>query len=179
MEVVVDKSFASLFKVKNGIVKYPDTVLRQTALPVENISEVSKLIEKMSSVLRDTKGVGLAAPQIGVSKRVIMVRRDTRFVLINPTVQEASGEYCGEEGCLSIPGLWGDVKRYKNIVVTGVSPHGKETVLNLSDTEAVVVQHEIDHLDGVLFIDRAIPETLHWYVAASQTRIPAILSNGD
>lgn len=168
---IPDDCLASFLK-QNNVVKYPADVLRTVALEVNSPNDVKSLITTMSDVLRNTSGVGLSAPQVGVSKRVIMVRREQRYALINPVIEEYSGIYLADEGCLSIPGLWGQVLRHKDITLRGTSPHGKEVILKLTEMEAVVPQHEIDHLDGVLFMDKAIQDSLYWYSASSELRLP-------
>lgn len=163
MNLIVPSEYTKLFQKNNSIVKYPADILRVVTKPVENTEEAQKIVSRMSDILRTTKGIGLAAPQIGVDQRIIMVRHEQRYVLYNPVIEEASGSYVAEEGCLSIPGLWGNVLRHNHITLRGTSPHGKEAVLKLSGMAAVVPQHEIDHLDGVLFIDKLMPGSAHWF----------------
>jgi peptide deformylase len=163
MNLIVPSEYTKLFQKNNNIVKYPADILRVVTKPVENTEEAQKIVSRMSDILRTTRGIGLAAPQIGVDQRIIMIRHEQRYVLYNPVIEEASGSYVAEEGCLSIPGLWGNVLRHNHITLRGTSPHGKETVLKLSGMAAVVPQHEIDHLDGVLFIDRLMPGSAHWF----------------
>ena len=179
MEVKIPDLYLQLFRVKNDVTKYPNAVLRTVASPVDDIASVQKLITRMSNIVRATGGVGLAAPQAGESKRVIIVRRDNRYVLINPVIEECSGTYIADEGCLSTPGLWGQVERHQHIVLRGTTPHGKESVLRLSDMEAVVPQHEIDHLDGIMFFDRAISDSLHWFSPTVGKQILAELQDSE
>lgn len=163
--IVIPAEFRIYFERDDGVVKYPDPILRKTAKPVQRITpDLNELIEHMMRVMKRANGVGLAAPQVGVPLRVIIVAPPDQQprVIINPQVLERSGEQVGLEGCLSIPQLFGDVKRAKHIVIRGVNRHGKPIRLHLEDTPARIALHEVDHLEGVLFIDRAIQETLHW-----------------
>lgn len=111
--------------------------------------------------MRDTMyafdGIGLAAPQIGISKRIIVVDTgDNLIEMVNPEIIYGEGEQTGSEGCLSVPNVVGLVKRAKKVTVKGLNRKGEEVNIEASDLLARVFQHEIDHLDGVLFIDRAI-----------------------
>ena len=149
------------------IVKYGNPVLRQPARPVTRItSETSRLITKMSAVMRAANGLGLAAPQIGASTRIIVYdanEGDGLQVLINPKILSMSGEQTEpKEGCLSIPGLQGVVKRANELRVRGFDAKNRPVARRVKGLEARVIQHEIDHLDGILFIDRADPDTLEW-----------------
>jgi len=171
MNIKIPDLYTSMFHNKNGIVKYPNDVLRQKANLVESLDDAKKVISKMSPILRDTQGVGLAAPQIGVSKRIIVVRHEQRYALVNPFIEEYSGSYLADEGCLSVPGLWGKVLRHEKIVLRGTSPHGKDVVLKLDGMGAVVPQHEIDHLDGVMFFDKALKDSLYWWSPSIDKRL--------
>src|SRR5688572_8644206 len=137
-----------------------DPVLRQRANEVAEVSEVTRqLIRDMFETMYAEEGVGLAAPQVGVSERIIVVdpQQDDlpAFALINPEILEASKETeKGEEGCLSIPGLRDLVERSQRVVVRGLTPEGQARQLDLEGLPARIIQHEVDHLDGVLFIDR-------------------------
>jgi len=139
---------------------YPDPVLRRVADRVENINDsIKKLIATMFEVMKLEGGIGLAAPQIGVSKRVIVISVDEkgfeRFALINPIIEFFSDRKSTmEEGCLSVPGIRADVKRPSKIVVSGVGRSGRQISLEAGGLLARVIQHEVDHLNGVLFIDR-------------------------
>ncbi len=154
-------------RTDDGIVKYPDPMLRKRSRPVSRItSDLQALIEHMLTSMRRAQGIGLAAPQVGVLLRVIVIEppEQPARVIINPQILERSGEQVGLEGCLSLPGLYGDVKRAQAIELRGLNRHGKPIRLRLEGLEARIAQHEVDHLEGVLFIDRVIPETLHWNV---------------
>jgi peptide deformylase len=120
----------------------------------------------MTDIMRDANGLGLAAPQIGMSTRIIVYdahEGDGVRVLINPKILSMSGEQTEpKEGCLSIPGLQGVVKRANEIRVKGFDEKNRPVTRRAKGLEARVIQHEVDHLDGILFIDRAEPETLEW-----------------
>ena len=167
MQIVVPDEFKLLY-VRNSerpVVKIPDPVLRQVAAEVPKLSKKTLLlIDDMLRIMRRANGVGLAAPQVGILQRIIVIAPEgTRpTALINPRIVKAEGEQIGQEGCLSIPGLYGDVKRYKYVEVEAFDRKGRELVFELEDMPARVVQHEIDHLDGILFIDKVLTETLHW-----------------
>ncbi len=138
---------------------YGEDVLRQKASPVETIDDgVRDLIRDMAETMRDAKGVGLAAPQVGVSQRIIVaeVPQEQKGViaLVNPKIVESRGSSEFEEGCLSVPGITAKVTRAAEVLVEGLSPEGKKVKETYSGLLATVVQHEIDHLDGVLFVDR-------------------------
>ena len=140
------------------IVELGDDLLKEKAKAVPKITpNILKLLDNMADTMRSARGVGLAAPQIGVSKRVIVADIGEGLVeLINPEIIHAEGEEVDTEGCLSIPGLIGEVPRAAVVEVTGLSRSGENVDLKASGYLARVLQHEIDHLEGVLFIDRAI-----------------------
>lgn len=135
-----------------------DDVLREKAKQITNINaSVLKLLDNLRDTMYSSKGVGLAAPQIGVLKRAIVVDVGEGLLeLINPEILEASGKEVDAEGCLSIPGLLGEVERAANVVVKGLNREGQEVRVAASGFCARALQHEIDHLDGILFIDRAV-----------------------
>ncbi len=163
--IIIPADFRIYFERDDGVVKYPDPLLRKTAKPVQRITpDLNELIEHMIRVMKAAKGVGLAAPQVGVPLRVIIIAPEHQQprVIINPQVLERAGEQTGLEGCLSIPQLFGYVKRPKHIVVRGINRHGKPIRLTLENDPARIALHEIDHLEGILFIDRAIPDSLYW-----------------
>ncbi len=141
------------------ILKHPNDILRKKSTPVTDVavSDIQKLIANMIDTMYAAKGIGIAAPQIGHSKRVIIVKtEDEPLALINPVIIKKSfRKESGEEGCLSIPGIFGTVRRYKKITVEALDTHGNKVTFEASDLFARVIQHEIDHIDGILFIDRA------------------------
>ena len=153
------------------IVKYGTPVLRQIAHPVKRVTrDTHELIERMEKVMRGADGLGLAAPQIGVSERVLVYDAGEGLrVLINPKIVSMRGEQLDPpEGCLSIPLLQGDVKRANEVIVKATDILGRPLRRRATEYEARIIQHEIDHLDGVLFIERADLETLHWLVEGEE-----------
>ncbi len=139
------------------IVEIGADVLREKAKEVKEVnSSILKLLDNMTDTMRSAEGVGLAAPQIGVSKRVIVVEVDDELVeLINPVIMEREGANTAEEGCLSIPNITGDVVRAAKIRVEGLNRHGEKLDIRADRLLARALQHEIDHLEGVLFVDVA------------------------
>ena len=135
---------------------YPDPVLRERAKNVPGWDPlIPALVKTMAEVMYDRKGVGLAAPQVGVSLRVIVADVGEGLVsLVNPEIVEEESEEVMEEGCLSVPGAHVDVKRTRAIVVKALDTEGKDLTLKADNLLARVIQHEIDHLDGVLIIDK-------------------------
>ena len=139
---------------------FPDPVLRERAVEVETITDTHRrLAGDMIETMRDAPGVGLAAPQVGVLERIFVWEVEERSgVVVNPRILLRSDEVIKEEeGCLSLPGLAYEVVRNAHIAVEGLDLQGNEIVLEGDDLLARVFQHEIDHLDGVLFIDRLDP----------------------
>ena len=141
--------------------KYGDPALRRSAAPVGEVTpEVRQIIADMTETMYDEVGIGLAAPQVGVSLRLIVISdEEGRGVqaLLNPAIVDRSGEVTGEEGCLSIPGVFAPVTRAARVTVEARSVDGKPLTIDARGLRARVLQHEIDHLDGVLFIDRVDP----------------------
>jgi peptide deformylase len=140
---------------------FPDPVLREQAREVEEITPTHRrLVEDMLETMREAPGVGLAAPQVGVLERIFVWEVDgDSGVVVNPKIVERSqAELQEEEGCLSLPGLAYDVVRAARVAVQGIDLDGSQLSLEGEDLLARVYQHEIDHLDGVLFIDRLAPE---------------------
>lgn len=140
------------------IVTLGDPILREKAQPVKKITpNLLKLLDNMAETMYAAPGVGLAAPQIGVGKRVIVVDVGDGLVeLINPEIVAAEGTEIGLEGCLSIPRVQGEVPRSARVVVRGLDRDGKEREYKAEGLFARALQHEIDHLDGILFIDKAV-----------------------
>jgi peptide deformylase len=143
------------------IVEYPDPVLGEKAKPVEEIDEsIHRLIDDMIETMHQAPGIGLAAPQVGESKQVVVVdigavEPDSEIiVLVNPQIVETEGEAVREEGCLSVPGLLSDIKRYAKVKVRGLNREGKAVEIVGEGLLARVFQHEIDHLNGKVILDR-------------------------
>jgi len=140
--------------------KYPDPILRRKAEDVTDIDEgIHAVIEDMFKTLEGEAGVGLAAPQIGICKRIIVVSINEKgfehLALINPVITSSSEELVtSEEGCLSVPGINADVSRPEKVTVQGTTKNGRIAEITASGLLARVLQHEIDHINGGLFIDR-------------------------
>jgi peptide deformylase len=147
---------------KLEVLTYPNKFLQQPTKPVENIDEViERLVADMAETMYEAPGVGLAAIQVGSDKQVLVydekpAENDHRYgVIINPKVVETEGQIISEnEGCLSVPDFRSDVKRAARIIVEGVDRDGKSLRVEADGFLAIVLQHEIDHLNGTLFIDR-------------------------
>ena len=141
------------------IVEYPDPVLRKETEAVTQFDEDLKiLVDQMVMTMKDADGVGLAAPQVGISKKLaVVVVDDVRYVLVNPVIVEEEGIQQGEEGCLSFPGIFGMVKRANRVVVECQDETGEKRRYDVEGFTARAFQHEIDHLNGRLMIDRFSP----------------------
>ena len=147
--------------MRREILVYPDPFLARKAAPVAVLDDrVRTLIRDMFETMYGAEGVGLAAPQVGVGKRVIVVdispvdEAVAPVALINPEIVEREGSVVGVEGCLSLPGVQGDVCRAETVTVRGRDEEWKPVEIRASGILARALQHEIDHLDGILFIDR-------------------------
>ena len=141
---------------------YGDPVLRQVATPVREITaEIKRTIADMTETMWHQVGIGLAAPQVGLPHRILVMDDGNggAQALINPVIENRSGTIREEEGCLSLPGVFGVVERTKTITVRAMDADGKPVSLEATGLKARIVQHELDHLDGVLFIDRLPPVT--------------------
>jgi peptide deformylase len=139
------------------IKEYGEPILRGKALPVKEIDpEILNLIKDMAETMYTDSGVGLAAPQVGVSKRIIIIdgEEEGLMVLINPILVKSEGELVEEEGCLSIPDIYSQVKRASKVTVRALNENGDPIEMTKEGLAARALQHEIDHLDGILFIDR-------------------------
>jgi peptide deformylase len=143
------------------IVKYPDPVLSKKGAPVKDFGpELAQFVEEMWASMYAAHGIGLAAPQVGVSKRITVIdtsfkeRPDERLVLINPEIIERQGKQFEEEGCLSLPEIREKVQRAARVKVRAQDVNGEFFEAEGEELLARAMQHEIDHLDGVLFIDR-------------------------
>ena len=143
---------------------YGDPVLRDKAVEVPGVDDtLRQLIADLRETMKAYGGVGLAANQVGVAQRVLVVdvplEEGERAVhaLINPVVKRRVGTISGEEGCLSLPGIWEDVTRSERVVVEALDEQGRKLELDVEGYLARAIQHELDHLDGVLFVDRLSP----------------------
>ncbi len=135
-------------------------ILRQRATEVEDVDdEVRELVQNLFDTMHADSGIGLAANQVGIARRVAVVQteEDDPVVLIDPVILEREGKVRGEEGCLSIPDIFADVDRSQRVVVETASLDGERVQVEATDLLARVIQHEIDHLDGVLFLDHLSP----------------------
>ena len=139
---------------------FGDPVLRQRANDVEELDgDLVRLVDAMYDTMRDALGLGLAAPQVGVLKRLYTYDLgEGPRVIVNPEIVESTGEWSYEEGCLSVPGLHFEIVRPKLVTVRGVDLDGKEIVFEGDELMGRLIQHEIDHLDGVLLLDRLDPD---------------------
>lgn len=141
---------------------YPDPVLRRGGKPVTTFdAELRKLAERMFDAMYEEGGVGLAAPQVGIEQKLLVLNpagdradRTGERVMLNPRITRKKGREFGEEGCLSFPGIHAEVERWVEITVTYQDLDGKEQTLAADGWLARIVQHELDHLEGVLFVDR-------------------------
>lgn len=158
------------------ILTYPDPRLREISQPVESVNdELKKVVDDMLETMYHAKGIGLAAPQVGLLKRVLVIdirrpedpedeepqvltelEQKVKFplVLMNPVIVKGEGETIYEEGCLSVPGYYEEVRRYNKVQVEAMDREGKKYTLETDGLLAICIQHEMDHLEGKLFIDR-------------------------
>jgi peptide deformylase len=147
------------------IVLYPDPVLRRGSEPIDDPGpDWAETARQMLDLMYDTKGVGLAAPQVGISRSLLVhnpsgerQHADQELVLINPRITEKKGKEWGEEGCLSFPGIYGEVQRAQRVHVQALGLDGTPIDLVAEDFLARVIQHEMDHLKGIIFVDRFSP----------------------
>lgn len=132
-------------------------VLREVAQPVERIDKkLQRLLRDMAETMYSADGVGLAAPQVGVSKRVVVIDvGEGLYELINPEIVKREGKVLGSEGCLSVPDYEGEVERFEYVECEFTDKTGQRMLLSASGLLAICIQHELDHLDGILFIDKA------------------------
>ncbi len=138
------------------VVAYPEPVLRRKAKRVKHIDEsIAQLIDDMVETMHEVGGVGLAAPQVGVSLRVAVIELpgEETIVLVNPEIVKRSGEQQVEEGCLSVPGYRGEIKRSVKVTAKGLDRRGRKIRIKGEGLLAEVLEHEIDHLNGTLYID--------------------------
>ncbi|HSB31813.1 MAG TPA: peptide deformylase [Candidatus Sulfobium mesophilum] len=158
--------------------KYPDKVLKQKASPVATINQdLQDLIDDMIETMYAAPGVGLAAPQVGVSKRLAVIDISAKgaeiplLVLINPVILLKEGSIEFEEGCLSLPEYTAKIERAEKVIVRAMDRKGRETEMEAEGLLAIAMQHEIDHLDGVLLIDRISPIKREFFKKRHQKKI--------
>ena len=141
---------------------YGDPILRQVAASVREITpEIKRIIADMTETMWHQVGIGLAAPQVGLPHRILVMDdgKGGAEALLNPVIETRTGTVREEEGCLSLPGIFAEVERAKSIKVSAMAIDGQPMSLEVSGLKSRVVQHELDHLDGILFIDRLPPVT--------------------
>ncbi len=146
------------------ILTYPDPELKKKSAPVVVINDsIREVARDMAETMYDAPGVGLAAPQIGVHQRIIVIdvsgkdEAPNLIVAINPVIVHSEGEAYEEEGCLSVPGYAANVRRHARVVVKALDLEGNEQTWRADELLAIAFQHEIDHLDGILFVDHLSP----------------------
>lgn len=153
-----------------NIIKYNNKLLRKKSNPVENIDkEIKILVENMFETMYLNNGIGLAAIQVGIPKKIFIIdiqeKTNSKFVMINPQILELSKDkFFYEEGCLSIPNVFSEVERAKSLTIEFTDLDGKKRLIKATGLLAVCIQHEYDHLEGILFIDKAaksISENFH------------------
>ncbi|MBC09020.1 MAG: peptide deformylase [Gammaproteobacteria bacterium] len=140
------------------ILEFPDPRLRTVASPVKNITdEIVKFTERLLFTMYDATGIGLAATQVNFHQRIIAIdiseTKNKPLILINPIITESAGEIESNEGCLSVPGFYEPVKRFSEIKLEAIGANGESFSFEASELLGICIQHEIDHLDGKLFID--------------------------
>jgi peptide deformylase len=150
--------------VAQRIVRYGNPAIRRRAKALRKLpADFSGLVETMTTTMHENHGIGLAANQIGESAAVAVIDLgEGPIVLVNPQIVEREGEQTDVEGCLSLPGLHGTVTRAQRVTVKARNRHGKPITIEAEGLQARVLQHEIDHLNGMVFLDRADPDSLHW-----------------
>ncbi len=144
------------------VLTFPDDRLRTVATPVEVVNDnIKSLVKNMFETMKDEKGIGLAATQVDVHKRVVVMdvseEQNQPHVFINPEIIEKSGTVCSEEGCLSVPNNYATVDRAEKITVTALNENGDSFELKAEGLLAICIQHELDHLEGVLLVDYLSP----------------------
>jgi peptide deformylase len=156
------------------IVQYGHPALRQSAAPVRRVTgDVEALVVRMVELMRAARGIGLAANQVGIPRRIAVVEIDeVPTALVDPEIVSAEGQELAEEGCLSLPRLYGDVTRPTRVVVRARNLGGKRLRVTAEGLLARALCHEVDHLNGRLFIDSVDEETLHWLVGHTDAGEP-------
>jgi peptide deformylase len=140
------------------ILRFPDPRLKKVAQPVVQIdASIRKLVADMAETMYEAPGIGLAATQVDVHQRVVVIdvseEKNNLLAFINPTLEQCSGEQVGEEGCLSVPGIYDKVERAERVTIKYLDLDGKQRTMEADGLLAVCIQHEIDHLNGIVFVD--------------------------
>lgn len=158
--------------MKRKILRFPNPVLRKKSKAVKRVTpEIIQLIDDMIETMQAAPGIGLAAPQVGVTIRVIVADvGEEAIALVNPKIISKSGKQTFTEGCLSLPGVEAPVERASQVIVKGLDRSGKSIKIEAQDLLATVFQHEIDHLDGHVFIDRVDDPSLIKHMAFDQEK---------
>ena len=170
------------------VLQFPDPRLKRLSRPVEGVSdELRALAAEMLEVMYDEPGIGLAAPQLGEPVRLIVMDTDWTeegaerqpLVMLNPEIIEREGTLVWTEGCLSVPDFTAEVERAARVTVRGLDLDGRELVIDAEELKAVCFQHEIDHLDGILFIDRISRLKRSLYVKKRQKALRREVEEGS
>jgi len=170
------------------VLQFPDPRLKRLSRPVEGVSdELRALAAEMLEVMYDEPGIGLAAPQLGEPVRLIVMDTDwtdegserSPLVLLNPEIVQREGSLLWTEGCLSVPDFTAEVERAARVTVRGLDLDGRELVIDAEELKAVCFQHEIDHLDGILFIDRISRLKRSLYVKKRQKALRREVEEGS
>ena len=161
---------------KRKVLKIGEATLRKKCKPVKDFDDdLAEFLDDMRETMYDNDGMGLAAPQVGVLRRAVIVEVNNMFLeLINPEIVEMRGETIEEEGCLSVPGLYAPVTRPSRIVFRGTTLDGETLEYECAGLLARMIQHELDHLDGICFVDRLTDDVAKKY----KKDINAVLRNG-
>ena len=162
------------------ILRFPDVRLKKVAAPVKNIDDsLRKLVADMAETMYEAPGIGLAATQVDVHKQIVVIdtseEKNDLLVLINPRIENCQGLQTGEEGCLSVPGIYDKVERAESVTVHFLDLEGQERTLSADGLLAVCIQHEIDHLQGKVFVDHLsqLKQTRIKNKMAKQSRVTA------
>jgi len=166
------------------ILQYPDPRLRTVAEPVVEVNAaIRSLIREMTGIMYAAGGIGLAATQIDVHKRIVVAdistTRDQLHVLINPVIVDHGGSAALGEGCLSIPDVYARIRRAAWVTLRGLDGHGRRRLLSCDGVLAMCLQHELDHLNGILFIDHLDPKQLEGLAPKSRRQTHALRRAGD
>ncbi len=158
LEILHLKDYCGKHMALLPILHYPDPRLHTVARPVTEFNdELRRLVADMAETMYEAPGIGLAATQVNVHQRIVVIDvsedKSARMALINPEILERSGEHVGEEGCLSVPGIYEKVTRAERVKVRAFDEHGQQREFDADGLLAVCIQHEIDHLDGKVFVE--------------------------